>query len=68
MSFILQIKRIKTFGGVDLSYFIKTCLKKLFSNELSTQISFTGKAFKKHSDPKMALIKLQLFQVICGIY
>ncbi|XP_060858478.1 uncharacterized protein LOC132935857 isoform X2 [Metopolophium dirhodum] len=61
------IKRIKTFGGVDISHFIKSCLQKLFSTELSTQISFTGKAFKKCSSPKLALIKLKLFQIICDV-
>lgn len=64
----MQIKRIKTFGGVDIPHFTKTCLEKLFSNELSTKISLTGNPFKKTSGSKMAMIKLKLFQVICDTY
>uniref|UniRef100_A0A2S2QJU7 DUF4806 domain-containing protein n=1 Tax=Sipha flava TaxID=143950 RepID=A0A2S2QJU7_9HEMI len=40
------IKRIKTFGGTDVAHFIKTCLQKLISNELSTQILLLERRLK----------------------
>lgn len=62
------MKKIKTYGGIDISHFIKSCMENLFSKELTTHLSFTGKKFKKTMCPKIGLNKLILFQAVCGMY
>lgn len=61
--------KIKSFGGQDVTHFVKYTLEKLISNKFATQISFTGKPFKKSSaTPKLAFNKLKLFQLISREY